>query len=73
MQKSEFPKMHHYVGFWQIGSHLRLQYITYSNILPKPSSDETYPFLSKPSILSKSESSPSSADNSQSLIPTNKL
>ena len=21
MQKSEFPKMHHYVGFWQIGSH----------------------------------------------------
>ena len=22
MQKSEFPKMRHYVGFWQIGSHL---------------------------------------------------
>ena len=21
MQKSEFPKMRHYVGFWQIGSH----------------------------------------------------
>ena len=20
MQKSGFPKMHHYVGFWQIGS-----------------------------------------------------
>ena len=24
MQKSEFPKMSHYVGFWQIGSHLIL-------------------------------------------------
>ena len=23
MQKSGFPKMHHYVGFWQIGSHMR--------------------------------------------------
>ena len=22
MQKSEFPKMRHYVGFWQIGLHL---------------------------------------------------
>ena len=22
MQKSGFPKMHHYVGFWQIGSHI---------------------------------------------------
>ena len=24
MQKSGFPKMHHYVGFWQIGSHLNV-------------------------------------------------
>ena len=23
MQKSEFPKMRHYVGFWQIGSQLQ--------------------------------------------------
>ena len=22
MQKSEFPKMRHYVGFWQIGSQI---------------------------------------------------
>ena len=22
MQKSGFPKMHHYVGFWQIRSHM---------------------------------------------------
>ena len=22
MQKSEFPKMRHYIGFWQIGSHM---------------------------------------------------
>ena len=22
MQKSQFPKMRHYVGFWQIGSHM---------------------------------------------------
>ena len=25
MQKYGFPKMHHYVGFWQIGSHITVQ------------------------------------------------
>ena len=24
MQKSEFPKLHHYVGFWQIGSQITM-------------------------------------------------
>ena len=36
MQKSEFPKMHHYVGFWQIGSYTvyeRLSLQTYKQMI----------------------------------------
>ena len=29
MQKSGFPKMRHYVGFWQIGSHI-LKLVTFT-------------------------------------------
>ena len=31
MQKSEFPKMRHYVGFSQIGSHIKILWLFSSN------------------------------------------
>ena len=35
MQKSEFPKMRHYVGFWQIQSQIFMDFVGFLSMIIK--------------------------------------